>query len=283
MLAAMMSGPVLAQTTTPTTGTPQNVLHLSGTLADATMCADQLTGEKVTGVNLGYPGTAEFSNLAYPIVVGDYLEYEVMVPKASTLHGGAVDGDLSAKPRAAGGATIRDSYVTQDQNGLFAHPATDYDVLASRFIPEVANRQTRSVPLWASDQWYKRDIDLSKLAIDASGNPIMLNDLFLVVDQHDSTHLNDLCPVDKTNANFSFMVRNINIKNHDATGKEVIKKAIFNGEAKLPDGKTSEDMTGTGAKGTVSIVEYTPVTNDIAPGSNTNVPPTTATNPVAGP
>lgn len=291
MLAAVLGGPVLAQTTTPTTpttGTPQNVLQLSGTLDDATTCANQLNGDKIaTGTSIGY-GTQEFKDLNYPIAAGDYLEYEVMVPKTSTLYGGAVDGDLSATPRAAaaGSKTIRDSFVTQDQNGLFAHPGTSYETLANRFVPEVANGQATTVPMWQPGQWYKRDIDLSKLAIDASGNPIMLSDLFLVVDEHDTTHLNDNCPVDKTNANVSFMVRNINIKNHDMTGKEVVKKAIFNGEAKLPDGTTSVDLSSSAsqAKGTITIAQYTPVANDIAPASNTNVPPASVTNPpTAGP
>jgi len=286
VLGVALGGPSLAQSTTPAApaaGSPQNVIQLSGMLADATTCANQLKGEAVTGVNLGYPGTPEFANLNYPIAIGDYLEYEVLVPKTSTLHGGAVDGDLSATPRASGGATIRDSYTTEDQNGLFAHPATSYDVLANRFAPQVANNQVTNVPLWQPGQWYKRDIDLSKLSLDANGAQIMLNNLFLVIDEHDTTHLNDLCPVDMANPNFAFMVRNINIKNHDASGKEVVKLAVFNGEAKLADGSTSIDLTGGGANGTISIAQYTPVANDIAPASNTNVAPTTATNPTAGP
>lgn len=236
----------------------ENVVQLKGTLDDPKMqCLSQLTNTAPESgyFNAGYNAN-EWDNLNYPIVVGDYLEYEVLVPKESTLHGGAVDGNLSATPRKAGGATIRDAYITEDQNGLFAHPATNYDTLANR-VTQVCgqNGQPQNVPLFQIGQWYKRQIDLSKLAIDDNGDPVMLNNLFVAVDAHDTTHLSDLCPVDPNNANFIALFRNINIKNHDAQGKEVVKKAIYNGEGMLPDGKTSTDVGASAAKATVGIIQ----------------------------
>jgi hypothetical protein len=47
-----------------------------------------------------------------------------------------------------------------------------------------------------------------------------------------------------------------------------VKMAIYNGEAKLPDGNTSDALTGTAAKGTVGVITYTG-SNAIAPASNT--------------
>src|SRR5690242_6562227 len=127
LLAAAVVGTANAQTTppattTPSTSTPQMVVQLAGILTDPTTCTSQLTStDPVNATHLGY-SMKEFTNLNYPIAAGDYLEYEVLVPAAGTLHGGAVDGDTDMQPRAAAGPTIRDSYVTEDQNGLFAHP-----------------------------------------------------------------------------------------------------------------------------------------------------------------
>src|SRR5438552_3265300 len=111
---------------------PVNVIQLAGKLDDpAAPCNDQRFGGTESGYfHFGY-STKEFINLNYKIAVGDSLEYEVLVPQTSTLHGGAVDGDFDNPPRSepAGRATIRDSFVTEDQNGLFAHPATSFDIL----------------------------------------------------------------------------------------------------------------------------------------------------------
>lgn len=265
-----------AQTTTPApaSGAGSMVLQLTGTLADPTVCGSQIDPtSKVVSANLGY-GTKEFTKLNYPIVPGDYLEYEVLIPASSTLHGAAVDGDLTGAK--APGGTIRDAPFTEDQNGLFAHAGSDFDILALRTIPQAdSTGKVTNVPMWGTDQWYKRDIDLSKLSVPAKAStPSMLTDLFLAVDEHDTTHLNDLCPVDPKNANFSALFRNVNIKNHDATGKEVIKMAIFNGEAKLPDGNTSDAITGGAAKGTVGVIAYTG-SNAIAPASNIAFVPAT--------
>jgi len=291
LLAAAVVGAAQAQTTPPPATTtpapaasaPQMVIQLSGKLDDPTMCADQLKGEAVSGTHLGY-NMKEFNNLNYPIALGDYLEYEVLIPQSSTLHGGAVDGDTDVTPRVAGGPTIRDSYVAQDQNGLFAHPASSFDVLANRMISQTVNGQVQNVPLWQPGQWYKRDIDLSKLSLAADNtSQVMLTDLFVVIDEHDSTHLNDLCPVDPTNPNFTALFRNINIKNHDATGKQVVKMAIYNGEAKLPDGNTMDDIgEESGASGSVSVIAYTGP-DTIAPASLVSFVPATATEPGATP
>ena len=123
--------------------------------------------------------------------------------------------------------------------------------------------------MWGTDQWYKRDIDLSKLSVPkAASTPAMLTDLFLAIDEHDTDPRKRLCPVDPKNPTFTALFRNIDIKNHDATGKEVVKMAIFNGEAKLPDGNTSDAIKGTAATGTVGVIAYTG-SEAIAPASNT--------------
>ena len=44
--------------------------------------------------------------------------------------------------------------------------------------------------------------------------------------------------------------------------------AIFNGEAKLPDGNTSDAITGTAAMGTVGVIAYTG-SKAMTPASNT--------------
>jgi hypothetical protein len=270
-LTGALVGSAGAQTTTPTTpasGAGSMVLQLTGTLADPTMCGSQIDPTtKVVSANLGYAGPKEFTKLNYPVVLGDYLEYEVLIPASSTLHGAAVDGDLTG----AKSGTIRDAAFAEDQNGLYAHAGTDFDILALRTVPQVdSTGKVTNVPMWGTDQWYKRDIDLSKLSVPAkAGTPSMLTDLFLAVDEHDSTHLNDVCPVDPKNPNFTALFRNINIKNHDAMGKEVIKMAIFNGEAMLPDGKTSDALTGDGkTTGTVGVIAYTG-SEAVAPASNT--------------
>jgi hypothetical protein len=193
----------------------------------------------------------------------------VLIPKDSTLHGAAVDGLLSATPRKAGGATIRDAFVTEDQNGLFAHPSSNFDVLSTRFTQVCgADGKPATVPLWQPGQWYRRQIDLSKLAIDDNGDPVMINSLFVNVDAHDTTHLNDLCPVDKSNANFAALYRSINIKNKDAAGKVTLKKAIFNGEAKLASGDVSIDVTGgADTTGTIGIIQFDVASAPYAAGS----------------
>jgi hypothetical protein len=253
LIASALGGPASAQ----------NVLQLRGTLDDPSTCVNQLAGETVdTGTFIGY-NSPILDQPDYTIVVGDYLEYEVLIPAESTLTAGAVDMNLTATPRAAGGATLRDSYVTQDQNGLFAHPATDYRALSTRFNQVCGpDGQPQNVPLWQRGQWYTRRIDLSKLAIDADGNPIGIANIFLAVDEHDTTHLNDACPTDPNNPNAIALFRNINIKNRNAEGQEVVKLAIYNGEANLPVGGTSiEVATSQASDATVSVIEFQPVTN----------------------
>lgn len=254
----------------PAHAATENVLQLKGKLDNpADECKDQRLGAPESGYfNLGYGNNSLFPDLNYTIAVGDFLEYEVFIPKDSTIHGGAVDGILSATPRKAGGATIRDAFVTEDQNGLFAHPSSNFDVLSTRFTQVCgADGKPQTVPLWQPGQWYRRQIDLSKLAIDDAGDPVMINSLFVNVDAHDTTHLNDLCPVDKKNANFMVLYRNINIKNKDAAGKVTLKKAIYNAEAKLRSGDVSIDVTGSKSSGTIGIVQFDVASAPYAPGS----------------
>ena len=68
------------------------------------------------------------------------------------------------------------------------------------------------------------------------------------------------------------LFRNINIVSTDAMGKVTVKKAIYNGEAKLPNGLAATDANSdnTGAPGfsnttgNVAVVPYTPATNPTA-------------------
>jgi hypothetical protein len=107
-----------------------------------------------------------------------------------------------------------------------------------------------------------------------------LNDWSLTFDFHDSTHEQDVCPIDVNNANVIFYVRNVNIV--DKTG--AIKQALYNGEAKLPGNRdsltaTSGNSINTGGQNGYNLPDGTKsVTITIAEDPTTAVTP----NPTAG-
>jgi len=212
------------------------------------------------------------SDVNYTIQAGDYLEYEVLIPKESTLASGAVDLTFSAAPKAAHSgdqATLRDSFIAVDQYGLFAHPASNYDLLTTRTTQACdASGKPVNTPVFQRGQWFKRDIDLSALRVDAGGNPVTITNVAVAIDEHNSSALQDVCP-DPANNTAIAMFRNINIKNRDAQGMEVVKKAIYNGEAKLPNGQDTLDVTGDAAKGTASVTDFTATTTPPATGGGT--------------
>jgi len=241
------------------------VLQLRTTLDDPKVCGNQFdTANPNVSANT-YATIA--SDVNYPIESGDYLSYEVLIPAESTLAAGAVDLNLSARPRAGNnGATLRDSFVAVDQWGLFAHPASNYATLSTRTTPVCgSDGKAQNVPVFQRGQWFERRIDLSPLRVDADGNPISITSVMLAIDEHNTTMLQDVCP-DPNNPTVIALFRNVNIKNRDAAGKEIVKRAIYNGEAKLPTGEATLDVTGDKASGQVSVIDYQPATN---PGTGT--------------
>lgn len=270
VLAGAIAGPLRAEP----------VLQLRTTLDDPKVCGNQFdTANPSVSANT-YATIA--SDINYTIEAGDYLEYEVLVPAESTFAAGAVDFNLSAAPRAANnGATLRDSFVAIDQWGLYAHPATNYATLSTRTTQICGpDGKAQDVPVFQRGQWFDRRIDLSPLRVDADGNPISISSIMLAIDEHNSTMLQDVCP-DPNNPTAIALFRNVNIKNRDAAGKEVVKRAIYNGEAKLPSGEATLDVTGDKANGQVSVIDFQPATNpDTGTGGNTgNTGGTGTTNP----
>jgi hypothetical protein len=185
-----------------------------------------------------------------------------------------VDLNLSAAPKAKNsGATLRDSYSAVDQYGLFAHPASNFDLLSTRTVQTCGpTGKPETTPLFARGVWLPREIDLSALRVDASGNAVAIKDIMLAVDTHDSTHLQDVCPVDATNSRAIALFRKINIVNTDAQGKLVVKRAIYNSEEKLPNGEVAIDKGSfNNASAAVTLVDghaldapapYAPVDSD---------------------
>jgi hypothetical protein len=272
LLAAVLVGSALAQTTTtPTTpATPENVAQLKVTLTDPTMCGNQLDPKNPPVTAFAYINLA--TNVNYQIAKGDRLDYDVLIPKTSTMAAGAVDFQLDQTPNKGGGPTLRDFPDALDQWGLFAHPASNYDQLNTRLVPSVdASGKVVNVPVFQRDSWYHRDIDISKMSVQKDlTSPVTILNVVLGIDEHDSTHVNDVCPTDPKNPNVIAMFRNINIMNTDATGKAVVKKAIYNSEAKLPTGDTKSTDTSGGipgfknATGEIDAIQYTAVTNPAA-------------------
>jgi hypothetical protein len=251
LLAVAIMGPVQAD----------NVLQLRGTLDDPATCGNPLKGEAFSGSAwFGY-NTPIIENVNYAIEVGDWLEYEVLIPKESTLAGGGVDMRFSEKPRRSPGPELRSSYVT-DQYGLAAHPGTNYARLSTR-VTQTCGPDGKPVetPLFQRGEWLKRQIDLSTLAVGTSGDPVTINDAFVAIDKYDGLNFYPNCP-DPANPNAIALFRNINIKNRDEQGKEVVKLAIYNGEAKMANGKTTmEPLTSAVTNASVSVIDYKPVTN----------------------
>jgi hypothetical protein len=246
LLATAIMGPVQAD----------NVLQLRGTLDDPATCGNPLKGEAFSGSAwFGY-NTPIIENANYAIEVGDWLEYEVLIPKESTLAGGGVDMRFSEPPRRSPGPELRSSFIT-DQYGLGPHPGTNYARLSTR-TTEVCGADGKPVttPLFQRDQWLKRQIDLSTLAIGQSGDPVMINDAFVAIDKYDGLNFYPNCP-DPANPTAVALFRNINIKNRDEQGKEVVKLAIYNGEATMRNGKASmEALTSAVTNATVGVVQY---------------------------
>jgi hypothetical protein len=256
LLATAIMGPVQAD----------NVLQLKGTLVDPATCSNPLKGETFDGSAwFGY-NSPIIENVNYTIEVGDWLEYEVLIPKESTLAGGGIDMRFSEKPRRALGPELRSAFVT-DQYGLYPHPGTNYARLSTR-TTETCGPDGKPVttPLFQRGQWLKRQIDLSSLAVGESGDPVAINDVFVAIDKYDGLNFYPNCP-DPANQTAVALFRNINIKNRDDQGKEVVKLAIYNGEAAMRTGKTS--LTGDGlltsgeatvTNASVSVLDDTVVT-----------------------
>jgi hypothetical protein len=238
LLAMAIVGPARAE----------NVLVLKGTLDDPATCSNPLMGEAFAGSAwFGY-NSPIIENVNYPIAVGDWLEYEVLIPQESTLAGGGVDMRFSEPPRRSPGPELRSSYVT-DQYGLYAHPGTNYSRLSTRTTLVVgADGKAVEVPLFRRGQWLKRQIDLSTLALGVSGEPVMINDAFVAIDKYDGLNFYPNCP-DPNNKNAIALFRNINIKNRDASGKEVVKLAIYNGTATMANGKASMEVLASAVTG----------------------------------
>lgn len=245
LFATALMGPVHAE----------NVLALRGTLDDPATCANPLKGEAFAGSAwFGY-NTPIIENLNYTIEVGDWLEYDVLIPQESTLAGGGVDMRFSEKSRRSLGPELRSSFVT-DQYGLYPHPGTNYARLSTRTILVAgAGGDAVEVPLFRRGQWLRRQIDLSSLAIGESGDPLIINDAFVAIDKYDGLNFYPNCP-DPNNKNAIALFRNINIKNRDASGKEIVKLAIYNGGAQMANGKTTMEALSSGAtNATVSVMD----------------------------
>lgn len=251
LLATAIVGPVRAD----------NVLQLRGTLDDPATCSNPLQGESFDGSAwFGY-NTPIIENANYTIEVGDWLEYEVLIPAESTLAGGGVDMRFSEAPRRSPGPELRSSFIT-DQYGLGPHPGTNYARLSTRTTTTCGpDGQPVTTPLFQRGQWLKRQIDLSTLAISQSGEPVVINDAFVAIDKYDGLNFYPNCP-DPANPTAVALFRNINIKNRDDQGQEVVKLAIYNGEATMRNGQTSMEVLASAVtNATVGVVDYQPATN----------------------
>jgi len=215
-----------------------NVMKYQAVLNDPKDCGSQLDGTNGPGT-YGYADVGEISP-GYVVQAGDKLVYDVLIDTTSTLNSGSVD--LLHMENAPGGGTLRDSWA-MDQYGRFAHPGTDY-------TNEPVGNDGK--PLFVRGQWFHREIGLTVFPIydhkmnvlsDDPANHLQLgatlHDWALTFDFHDSTHQQDVCPIDTTNANVIFYVRNVNIV--DKSG--AIKQALYNGEAKLPGNRDSLTAT----------------------------------------
>jgi hypothetical protein len=254
------------------------VLQLRTTFEDPAVCGNQFDAANPHVSANTYATIA--TDVNYQIEAGDYLEYEVLIPAESTLAAGAVDLNFSAAPRAANnGATLRDSFLAIDQWGLLAHPASNYATLSTRTTQVCGtDGQPQNVPVFQRGQWFERRIDLSPLRVDANGDPVSITSVMLAIDEHNTTMLQDVCP-DPANPTAIALFRDVNIKNRNAQGAEVVKRAIYNGEAMLPSGEATLDVTGDKATGQVSVIDFTPATN---PGTGTGTTPGTDTGTTPG-
>jgi hypothetical protein len=190
----------------------QNVLQLTATLTDPAVCGTQDAGDHVAA----HAYIVVQPEVNYQVAEGDKLIYEVLIPTNSTLNAGAVD--FEGITDAAGGGTLRDSGA-KDQFGLFAHPATD--------LSKAPNKED-GTPNFVRGKWLRREIALT----DQVGGTI--GSFIIAFDEHDTTHMADVCPTDPANANVVAFFRNIAIVGAD----NAVKKQLYNGEAQFPDGQT---------------------------------------------
>lgn len=206
LTAALLLGltsPVLAQS---------NVLQLTATLTDPAVCGTQEAGDKVDA----HAYIVVASEVGYQVAEGDKLVYEVLIPNESTLNAGAVD--FEGITDAAGGGSLRDSGAV-DQYGLFAHPATDLSL---------APKKDDGTPNFVRGKWFRREIALTDQVGGTMGNFI------IAFDEHDTTHMKDVCPTDKANPKVIAYFRNIAFVGADGT----VKKQLYKGEAQFADGQT---------------------------------------------
>jgi hypothetical protein len=226
-----------AAVTAPGYAAAGNVVKYSAVLTDPTKPCASTSAFGYSDVGTISPG--------YVVQDGDRLVYDVLIDSTSTLNAGGVD--MLHITGAPGGGTLRDSWST-DQYGRFAHPGTDYT------LEPVGND---GKPIFQRGKWFHREIQLtgSTFPVNDHNKNVLkddpkkhvqdgatLNDWALSFDFHDSTHKSDACPVDTTNANVIFYIKNVNIV--DKTG--AIKQAIYNGEAMLP-GNRAMATANTGA------------------------------------
>jgi hypothetical protein len=220
-----------------------NVIRYQAVLADPALCGTQANGDTTTAH--GYVKIADIPN-GFTVAEGDKLVYDILIDNGSTLNGGAVD--LFPIDNAPGGGTLRDSWA-MDQYGHFAHPAgTDYAKM-----PLDQSGQ----PLFQRGKWFHREVALTSSWPDLAEHLFLdatINAWNLTFDLHDTTHKQDVCPVDTKNANVIFYIRNVNFVDKD--GK--IKQALFNGEAKLPGGQDKlAGVTGDAVNGGYGLPEGT--------------------------
>jgi len=201
-----------------------NVIKYQAVLADPATCGTQEAGDNVSAH--GYAKIADISG-GFKVAKGDKLVYDVLVDEKSTLNGGSID--LFPIDDAPGGGTLRDSGV-KDQYGAYAHPGTDYSKIKDK----------DGKPVFTRGKWFHREILLTD---DTDPDTHMeggtVNAWVITFDEHDTTHKQDNCPIDKANGNVIFYIRNANFVGADGT----VKLKLFNGEDKFPDGQ--QKISGT--------------------------------------
>lgn len=147
--------------------------------------------------------------------------------------------DLIDISDARGGGTLRDSNA-KDQFGIYAHPASDLSktpkLSDGTAIFQRGKWHRREVVL-ALDREFGRDREYGEDPLDQLGGTI--GRWFVAIDLHDSTHRNDVCPIDTANPKAIAYFRNVNIVGADGA----IKKALYNSEGAFADGKST--FTGT--------------------------------------
>jgi hypothetical protein len=199
-----------------------NVIKYQAVLADPATCGTQEAGDNVSAH--GYAKIADISG-GFKVAKGDRLVYDILIPKESTLNSGAID----LFPNEDGPGTLRDSGA-KDQYGAFAHPGTDYSKIKDKDGKLVFER----------GKWFHREIILTDdNEADSHFQDTNITAWVITFDEHDTTHKQDNCPIDKANGNVIFFIRNANFVGAD--GK--VKKALYNGEDKFPDGQ--QKISGT--------------------------------------